>query len=165
MGGAQAGSMGLNDPRGRPDRVFRIRKDGTGYGEDDNEDDEYTDDSALYTIWNRYIDEESQMAYYYNTSTGDTSFKPPPKIRELLEKEIEEKALIENGSDLPEELRVYAAQVEADAEERRMAAFKKQQEQEAAEAHNLKPQVPQDDDDSKEILYPQPKAEDFLKAE
>ncbi len=137
MGGAQAGAMGLNDPRGRPDRVFRIRKEGTGYGDDDDQDDEYTDDTALFTIWNRYIDEESQEAYYYNTSTGDTSFKPPPKIRDMLEKEMEEKALLESGSDLPEELRVYAAQVEADAEERRMAAFKKEQEEEAAEAKRL----------------------------
>ena len=137
MGGAQAGAMGLNDPRGRPDRVFRIRKKGTGYGDDDDQDDEYTDDTALFTIWNRYIDEESQEAYYYNTSTGDTSFKPPPKIRDMLEKEMEEKALLESGSDLPEELRVYAAQVEADAEERRMAAFKKEQEEEAAEAKRL----------------------------
>ena len=50
---------------------------------------------------------------------------------------MEEKALLESGSDLPEELRVYAAQVEADAEERRMAAFKKEQEEEAAEAKRL----------------------------
>ena len=72
MGGAQAGAMGLNDPRGRPDRVFRIRKEGTGYGDDDDQDDEYTDDTALFTIWNRYIDEESQEAYYSISSTLQT---------------------------------------------------------------------------------------------
>ena len=133
MGGAQAGAMGLNYPRGRPDRVFRIRKEGTQYGDDDDEDDEYADDTALYTIWNRYIDEESGQPYYYNTETGDTSFKPPQKVREVLEKEMEEKALMESGADLPDELKVYAAQVEADAEERRLAAFKKEREEAAAE--------------------------------
>ena len=132
MGGAQAGAMGLNDPRGRPDRVFRIRKEGTQYGDDDDEDNEYADDTALFTIWNRYIDEESEQPYYYNTETGDTSFKPPQKVREIMEKEMEEKALMDSGADLPDELKVYAAQVEADAEERRMAAFKKAQEEAAA---------------------------------
>ena len=137
MGGAQAGVMGLNDPRGRPDRVFRIRKEGTQYGDDDNEDDEYADDTALYTIWNRYIDEESGQPYYYNTETGDTSFKPPEKVRELLEKEMEEKALMDTGADLPDELKVYAAQVEADAEERRLEAFKKEREEAAAEDQKI----------------------------
>ena len=129
--------MGLNDPRGRPDRVFRIRKEGTQYGDDDNEDDEYADDTALYTIWNRYIDEESGQPYYYNTETGDTSFKPPEKVREVLEKEMEEKALMDTGADLPDELKVYAAQVEADAEERRLAAFKKEREEAAAEDQKI----------------------------
>ena len=40
---------------------------------------------------------------------------------------MEEKALMDSGADLPDELKVYAAQVEADAEERRLAAFKKRE--------------------------------------
>ena len=48
MGGAQAGAMGLNDPRGRPDRVFES-EEGTQYGDDDDEDDEYADD-AIYNM-------------------------------------------------------------------------------------------------------------------
>ena len=80
-----AGQIGFSNP-----------KEGTQYGDDDDEDDEYADDTALYTIWNRYIDEESGQPYYYNTETGDTSFKPPQKVREVLEKEMEEKALMDS---------------------------------------------------------------------
>ena len=57
-----------------------------------------------------------QEGHTINTSTGDI-VQATTKIRDILEKEMEEKALLESGSDLPEELRMVA-QVEADTEDK-----------------------------------------------
>ena len=87
MGAGQGVMGGLEDPRGKPERVFRIKKDNTDYGDaDDYADSSEIDDSALFDIWNMYIDPDSGQEYYYNTKTGRTSFKPPKKIQEELDK-------------------------------------------------------------------------------
>ena len=119
--------MGLNDPRGKAVRIFRVPKPNTNYG--DVEEDEDLDDNDKFTVWNMYIDDESGQEYYYNTESGETAFKPPKDIKAMLEKEIEEKSLEDTGADLPEELRVYAIEVEADAKEKRMRIFKEEEAQ------------------------------------
>ena len=125
---------GREDPRGKPERVFRIRKENTDYGDSDYAGSSEIDDSSLFDIWNMYIDAESGQEYYYNTSSGRTSFKPPKKVQEELDKEMEEMLLLDTGADLPEELQVYAREIEADAREQRMQVFKKDEERKRKEA-------------------------------